>query len=171
MTNIDLSPARVLQMQKDQFKHDRRNHCDIQSLHKGERLKHYGLHFCKYAGRMARGNDEPKPFARTIVDATLVCLSAANTLSLHLDRVPLAKSEQATQLDPLIVFTDAAGRFGDACEKFDHLEDFVSQARVANSDIFSWLRSVIELHYIDIHEEIQIRRTELAQRAFYAQDY
>jgi hypothetical protein len=50
----------ILELQREQFRHDRRNHFDILSLHKNDRLKHYGLHYCKYVGRLARGVDEPK---------------------------------------------------------------------------------------------------------------
>lgn len=70
----------LLRLQREQYAHDKRNHSDILTLSKNDRLKHYGLHFAKYVGRLARGNDEPKSIERTIVDTCLVCLSAANTL-------------------------------------------------------------------------------------------
>ena len=49
-----LSPEELGSLQQEQHAHDMRNHFDIMSLHKTERLKHYGLHFAKYVGRLAR---------------------------------------------------------------------------------------------------------------------
>jgi hypothetical protein len=37
----------LLQMQREQFRHDERNHKDILCLPKPDRLKHYGLHYAK----------------------------------------------------------------------------------------------------------------------------
>jgi len=74
------SDADMLRLQQDQHRHDQRNHTDILHLSKSDRLKHYGLHFAKYVGRLARGSAEPIPYERTLVDTVLVSLSAANTL-------------------------------------------------------------------------------------------
>jgi hypothetical protein len=70
-----ISPSEVASLQSAQYSHDMRNHFDILSLPKTDRLKHYGLHFAKYVGRLARGADEPKSVERTLVDAILVSLS------------------------------------------------------------------------------------------------
>ena len=43
----------LLRLQREQYRHDQRNHSDIACLAKSERLKHYGLHFAKYVGRLA----------------------------------------------------------------------------------------------------------------------
>lgn len=164
------SAADTLAMQQAQYRHDKLNHCDIANLHKGERLKHYGLHFCKYVGRLARGRSETKPIERTVVDTTLVCLSAANTLSQRLANPSHSRAYFSSDAESILFFADAAGRFADACEKFDHLEDCVAQARVANSDIFDWLGNFAESRQIDILEGIKLRREELRVRAFYASE-
>ena len=78
-----------LQMQRDQHRHDMRNHSDIVCLNKADRLKHYGLHFAKYVGRLARGERESKPIDRTVIDTLLVCLSAANALHQNLSEIEL----------------------------------------------------------------------------------
>lgn len=164
------SAADMLGMQRSQYAHDKLNHCDIANLHKGDRLKHYGLHFCKYIGRLARGHHEQKPVERTVVDAMLVCLSAANTLSQKLSEYSYVDSESCVNAESIMPFADAAGRFADACEKFDHLEDCVAIARAANADIFKWLISYAALHQINISEGIDRRRSELRARAFYASE-
>src|ERR1700748_777589 len=81
-----ISSADLARLQSEQHKHDLRNHFDIISLHKTDRLKHYGLHFAKYVGRLARESAEAKPIERTLVDAFLVSLSAANTLHQDLSK-------------------------------------------------------------------------------------
>ena len=81
-----ISPSEMASLQRTQYAHDMRNHFDILSLHKNDRLKHYGLHFAKYVGRLARGTEETKPVERTLVDAILVSLSAANTLHQDLSK-------------------------------------------------------------------------------------
>jgi hypothetical protein len=80
VTELPVSLGDLARLQCEQHSHDMRNHFDIISLHKTDRLKHYGLHFAKYVGRLAREAAEAKPVERTLVDALLVSLSAANTL-------------------------------------------------------------------------------------------
>ena len=50
------SAVELAQLQREQYVHDQRNHFDIICLPKPDRLKHYGLHFAKYVGRLARGD-------------------------------------------------------------------------------------------------------------------
>jgi len=134
-----LSPTDLGRLQREQHAHDMRNHFDIMSLHKAERLKHYGLHYAKYVGRLARESTETKPVERTLVDTLLIGLSTANTVHQDLSKEQFdATSHRSPQLDPLRTFADAAGRFADACEKIDHLEEFLPMAKVANHDIVKW---------------------------------
>jgi len=161
------SSLEIAEMQRSQYAHDMRNHFDILSLHKTDRLKHYGLHFAKYVGRLARQSDDPKPIERTLVDAILVCLSAANTLHQDLSKENLWISSSKSQIDPLRTFADATGRFADACEKIDHLEDFFTIAREANRDVMTWLIRAAEERKLLLAEEIRERRKELAARHFF----
>jgi hypothetical protein len=165
-----LSPADLGRLQTEQHFHDLRNHFDILSRHKTDRLKHYGLHFAKYAGRLARESAETKPIERTLVDTLLVVLSAANTLHQDLKSENFESSTAKDQIDPLRSFTDAAGRFADACEKIDHLEEFVSLARTANHDILRWIIDMSDERQLDLKPAVQKRRRELAARQFYIQD-
>lgn len=166
-----LSGADLLRLQQEQHKHDSRNHADIHSLHKTERLKHCGLHFCKYVGRLARGTAEAKPLERTLTDTFLVCLSAANTLHQNLSQVALGGSPVIAANEPLNAFADAAGRFADACEKIDHLEDFTEIARRANLDVLSWTLHMADEHKLDLEGALlRHRRGELRGRAFYISD-
>lgn len=159
-------------MQREQFRHDERNHKDILCLPKPDRLKHYGLHYAKYVGRLARGSMEPKSNEQTLIDAILVSLSAANTLhqDLALSIDLEARAPAAAQIDPLRVFADAAGRFADACEKLDHLENSYTLARTANLDVVCWLLKTADERAIDVHGEIERRRDQLAKRQFYISD-
>jgi len=165
-----LSPNELPRLQREQFHHDKRNHSDIVCLPKPDRLKHYGLHFAKYVGRFARGSAEPKSEKQTLVDALLVSLSAANTLHQDLASVGVEAPPRADQIDPLRVFADAAGRFADACEKLDHLEDSFALARRANIDILHWLIATADEQQLDLVGALYERRKELAARQFYVTD-
>jgi hypothetical protein len=163
-----LSPNEFLRMQREQFRHDKCNHWDIICLPKPVRLKHYGLHFA--IGRLARGSAEPKPQKQTLVDAFLISLSAANTLHQDLASITIETTSRPDQIDSLWVFADAAGRFPDACEKLDHLEDSFSLARNANIDILHWLITTADELQFDIVDALCKRRKELAARQFYVTD-
>ncbi len=160
----------LLRLQREQYSHDRRNHSDILSLSKTDRLKHYGLHFAKYVGRLARGADEAKSVERTVVDTFLVCLSAANTLHQELGSAFLDSGSQAKKNDPVYVLADASGRFADACEKVDHMEEFIPIARQANADVVKWVMNIAAERKIELEPAIQARRKELAARQFYISD-
>lgn len=162
-----LSPSQVAELQRSQYAHDMRNHFDILSLHKTDRLKHYGLHFAKYVGRLARESNEVIPADRTVVDAVLVSLSAANTLHQDLSKDELRYSDSADQVDPLRQLADATGRFADACEKIDHMEEFVPIAKSSNKDIMIWLLREAADRNINLLHEIADRRQHLAARRFY----
>jgi len=162
-----ISPSEMASLQCAQYAHDMRNHFDILSLSKADRLKHYGLHFAKYVGRLARGPDEAKTVERTLVDATLVSLSAANTLHQDLSKENFVNKQNSTQLDPLRVLADASGRFADACEKIDHMEEFLPIAKRANLDIMAWLLCEADDKNLELISEVHKRRRELADRHFY----
>jgi hypothetical protein len=166
-----LSVTDLGRLQRDQHAHDMRNHFDIMSLHKTDRLKHYGLHFAKYVGRLARESAERKPVERTLVDTLLVGLSAANTLHQDLSNEQFdATTHRGSQLDPLRTFADAAGRFADACEKIDHLEEFLPIAKLANRDVVNWVMCAADERSFDFASAIRSRRKELALRHFYIED-
>lgn len=152
-------------MQCEQHSHDMRNHFDILARHKNDRLKHYGLHYAKYVGRLARGKAESKPVDRTIVDTLLVALSAANTLHQDIRKANIPADFAVGDLFP--AFADAAGRFADACEKIDHMEEFLQIAKSANVDILGWILASARHHDIDLVDAVSVRRKELSERAFY----
>jgi hypothetical protein len=163
--------ADLLRFQREQHAHDKRNHSDILNLCKNDRLKHYGLHFAKYVGRLARGTDETKSVERTIVDTCLVSLSAANTLHQKLDEIhPCVHDDERPQIDSIYVLADAAGRFADACEKIDHMEEFVQIARQANEDVMNWVLRAASERRINLEQVLRERRRELAERQFYIVD-
>ncbi|MDX6614322.1 MAG: hypothetical protein QOD75_3508 [Blastocatellia bacterium] len=165
-----ISSSDLARLQSEQHKHDLRNHFDIISLHKTDRLKHYGLHFAKYVGRLARESAETKSVERTLVDTLLVSLSAANTLHQDLGKENIVVSGLSDQIDPWRSFADASGRFADACEKIDHMEEFVPMARKANVDIISWLVKTADQRDFDLVSAVHVRRGELSARQFYIQD-
>ena len=151
--------------QRNQCEHDMHNHFDVLSLRKKERLKHYAMHFAKYAGRLARGSREEKSVERTFVDTLLICLSAANTLQQRL-------SYSANRMsDPILIrFTDAAGRFNDATEKSDHVEPFLEIAMESNQDILDTILDFAVNESIDVMRILQSRRSEIRERQFFIRE-
>jgi hypothetical protein len=164
-----LSSVELARLQREQHTHDLRNHFDIISRSKSDRLKHYGLHFAKYVGRLARESAEPKPVDQTLTDAFLVGLSAANTLHQDLSRESF-KEPGNSQIDPLRVIADAAGRFADACEKIDHYEEGRFIALSANHDLLQWTMTTADQRKFDLQAAVGHRRKELAARQFYIED-
>ncbi|MEE4211888.1 MAG: hypothetical protein V2I43_21790 [Parvularcula sp.] len=154
--------------QQDQHEHDLRNHFDILSLSRLDRLKHYGLHFAKYAGRFARGSAEVKSRTETLVDAFLVALSAANALNQVLPEFDSIQGDQEAPSD--LVFTDQAGRFADACEKIDHLEEFRTIALDANVALVDWIMCTATVAGLDLDGLVEERRQQLARRPVYASE-
>lgn len=157
-----LSSEDLARLQCEQRGHDLKNHFEIFALHKTDRLKHYGLHFAKYVGRLARGKAEPKPVENTLVDAFLVSLSSANALNLDLSKASYAGPN--VDLDSLTTFADASGRFADGCEKIDHLEEFLPLVLRANVDIVNYLIHAAAMRRFDLKSAVEKRRQELALR-------
>lgn len=154
--------------QRAQHEHDLHNHFDILSLSRLDRLKHYGLHFAKYAGRFARGDSEVKTRKETLVDAFLVALSAANALNQALPDVRGGRS--IGDGPPDLAFTDHAGRFADACEKIDHLEEFRAIALAANAALSEWIICSAAAAGFDLDALVDERRRQLARRQVYGQE-
>jgi hypothetical protein len=67
-------------------------------------------------------------------------------------------------------FAEAAGRFADACEKIDHLEDFIPLAKSANYDVARWVVSAAANRQLMLESSIRTRRKELAERHFFVTD-
>lgn len=154
--------------QQVQYEHDLKNHFDILSLSRLDRLKHYGLHFAKYAGRFARGDAELKSRKETLVDAFLVALSAANALNQALPDQETGQPIASAPSD--LAFTDHAGRFADACEKIDHLEDFRAIALAANAALVDWIMRSAVVSGFDLDTLADERRRQLVRRQVYAQE-
>lgn len=161
-------PISMRARQRAQYEHDLHNHFDILSLSRLERLKHYGLHFAKYAGRLARGDAEVKSRKETLVDAFLVALSAANALNQALPDVDGGQPIVEALSD--LAFTDHAGRFADACEKIDHLEEFRAIALAANAALSEWIICSAAAAGFDLDALVDERRRQLARRHVYGQE-
>lgn len=152
----------TLNWQRDQYEHDMKYHFDILSLHRTDRLKHYALHFSKYAGRLARADAEVKSPVETFTDCLLVCFSTANALQQQLKNGPNNLSGTF-----LIRLTDAAGRVSDAAEKVDHLEPFIDIAKSGNQDVFATLMNFASVENLNVDLLISERRAALRSRQFF----
>lgn len=161
-----LDKSALMRFQVSQQDHDIANHFEIICLHKADRLKHYGLHFSKYVGRLARNRECDAELKRTLVDIFLISLSAANALNHRIYSAEFKNTFTRNSTD-IWEFADAVGKFADACEKIDHLESFRELAVEANVDIMHWvIRKSSETEF-DIESATIARRIFLAQRLAY----
>lgn len=87
-----------LPLQRRQMAHDERAHWDIYCLPQLDKLKHMALHFFKYVGRLATAKEDAQ-VSRTLVDALIICLSAANAINLSLEGTIAACSPTETLND------------------------------------------------------------------------
>jgi hypothetical protein len=99
-----------------------------------------------------------------------VSLSAANTMHQDLSKEHIEPDNTVEDDSEILRFADAAGRFADACEKIDHLEEFLPQARIANIDIAKWIIRQAAFRQLDLISSVGDRRKELAERHFYISD-
>lgn len=161
----------VLHWQQRQYKHDKSNHFDIVALHKIDRLKHYALHFAKYAGRLAAGeNGSGKRLHETAVDSLLVSLSSANALPQRLVGVDQNKIADLTSVVGSYVM--AMGSYCDCVEKIDHAEFDGIRSRLleANQTLFEIAVNTLWFCEKDPETAISARRAVLTERAFYAKE-
>jgi hypothetical protein len=152
-----LDKNEIKRQQSLQHAHDMYAHVDILGLHRISRIQHYGLHFAKYVGRIARGNAETKTLDETLVDIALVALSAANSLNMEL----YARNSALSDFENL---ASSTGKFCDGAEKFDHMEDCHESIRDALVEIFSWVVQRAKSEGIGLESAIPSRREFLRQR-------
>jgi len=155
----------LFEQQRKQFEHDESHHTDVFCLSRADRLKHYGLHFAKYCGRLSRDNSA-EVLRKTLADWQLVSLSASLALSDNLSSGSISFPEFSKD-DFLVRAIDASGRFCDACEKIDHAEPFLEAAKSSNREILHLLSSMAEQNSLSLEELVTDRRKQLRQRAFY----
>lgn len=139
-----MNAAKALRnLQARQREHDIRAHQDIYYLSYPDRMKHLSFHVAKYAGRLAVRNISDAEFARTLVDAFIISLSAADVLRIDfsdalnnkvkIDQCPslvdfgLALRDQDHKAEGLSDWyfrkiAYIAGRMAKACESLDHME-------------------------------------------------
>tara|TARA_R110002049_G_scaffold265590_1_gene441725 strand:+ start:7565 stop:8053 length:489 start_codon:yes stop_codon:yes gene_type:complete len=155
----------LFEQQRNQFRHDELHHQDVFCLSRNDRLKHFGLHFAKYCGRLAR-NFSDEVFLKTLSDWQLVALSASIALSddLSMGSIDFPGLEEN---EFLMRAVNASGQFCDACEKIDHAEPFLESAKASNREILFLLSSIANRKAISLDDLITDRREQLRQRAFY----
>ena len=133
----------LLDLQRRQHEHDLRVHQDVFYLPYPDRIRHLTFHLAKYAGRLAREPVTAAEVSRTIVDAFIVALSAADVLKIncatamakwadpgaHRTLIELGRALSVGDNAPGNVperyfraLADIAGRMAKACESLDHME-------------------------------------------------
>lgn len=122
-----MAESELAQLQDRQWEHDRDYHHDVHCLSKLDRLNHYVHHYSKYVGRLAHeydGERQREVLTKTIADASIVTLAAANTLDLDLQ-------------------TDLEETFGDSYETIEEWTEVVdnTDSDLDVADTREWLLS------------------------------
>jgi NTP pyrophosphatase (non-canonical NTP hydrolase) len=136
------------ELQKYQLQHDKDHHRDIFTLPYLDRMDHYVLHFSKYVGRLSPGYETSlerrENIEKTLADAFIVVLAAANTLNLDLQEqletrygqnvgqvcewtnALSSESESMSEEDVqdwlFMRLATPAGHMSNVMESFDHME-------------------------------------------------
>lgn len=139
-----MNAAKALRnLQVRQREHDIRAHQDVYYLPYPNRIKHLTFHVAKYSGRLAQKSISDVEFARTLVDAFIIALSAADVLRIDLSEAlnnqvkvdqhsnlidfGLAHRDKNSKADGLQDWyfrriASVAGYMAKACESLDHME-------------------------------------------------
>lgn len=132
------------QLLTEQRQHDEQAHRDVYFLDSRSRMSHLVHHFSKYAGRLSGETTSSEVLTRTIVDAFIVALSAAELLRIDvgaelttdINPEPSTIHELAVILAPASLdqigvgewlfrqLASNAGLCAKAMESLDHLERF-----------------------------------------------
>lgn len=143
---------RLLELQWQQMNHDELYHREIARLTVGDRMKHMALHLAKYLGQMLEAEEADGCDDQQLVDAYIICLSAANTVNLdlgkffsglgagvsslaELGRHLIDKSEMHGANGGTFTrdFGIRVGRLAKACESLDHVEAFAFREKMHES--------------------------------------
>lgn len=174
----------LLQLQRDQLRHDEAYHEDILVLDTARRAKHMALHQAKYSARFiaAEEDGDADLFLATLTDAFVIALATANTFAQNLSRsLPkgIKDSEGLTALGQHLAsketrsasfvrqFSGLTGEMAKACESLDHLEDFPFRKTLvrANSDMLQLLVSEAASRQMDLAEAYASRIADVERRS------
>lgn len=177
---------RLLELQWRQLNHDELYHREITRLTVGDRMKHMALHLAKYLGHIVEADAEgaAEPATQHLVDAYIICLSAANTVNLNLGgAIPDACAEAMTvsELGQQLISTvpprhntvDFAGalaigigQLAKACESLDHVEAFAFRERMqaAVRMVFEVIVAEAARRGVDLETATQSRQDSVRAR-------
>jgi len=168
----------LARLQHDQREHDLRAHKDIVYLPYPSRIRHLTFHVAKYSGRLA-ANPSPADMGKTIVDAFIICLSAAEVLNISFSREfgsltavygyrdlgALGRALNPGAADPGNVaewyFRQLAlvgGRMAKACESLDHMEPIPYREMLSSAIIELARASLVTAGRLGIDLEVSVRQ-------------
>ncbi|WP_158531392.1 hypothetical protein [Hyphomonas sp. GM-8P] len=158
----------ILQLQREQNRHDAGYHPDILFLDTASRMKHMALHHAKYTARFlgAEEDGDDVLFERTFTDAAIISVATANIFAQDLRHGFQGRAEKSSTLMELgqVVahtpktdlrfvrrYSEQAGAMAKACESFDHVEDFPFRKALlaANENMFGLLVETAAVRKLD----------------------
>lgn len=148
-----MAESELAQLQDRQWEHDRDYHQDIHCLSKLDRLNHYVHHYSKYVGRLAHEHDEERQRAvltKTIADASIVTLAAANALDLDL-QTELEETFGVSH-DTIEEWTDVVDNVDSDLDVDDTREWLFSRLAIPTGNMADGLESLDHLEPVTISE-------------------
>lgn len=181
------------ELQEYQLQHDKDHHRDIFTLPYLDRMDHYVLHFSKYVGRLSPGYDSPlgrrANIEKTLADAFIVVLAAANTLNLDLhEELASAYGLDVNEVDEWTHELSAeydhvtdkevqdwlfkhlatpAGHMSNVMESFDHMERGLDFKELDNGvvEIAGVLLTAAGLLEVQLSEITRVRWNEIEEES------
>jgi len=184
----------LIELQKDQKKHDEKYHKEVCALTVHQRINHMALHFAKYTGQLAQISTSSPPInqemlQRTVVDTFVISMICANMFNLNLsnhiqeiadkhivnlrdlgmhlgESTKIKKSGFGWYMVSLAV---ANGNIAKACEKLDHLEAYPYKEEILKNVIEivkSTMMAAAQLNF-DLDTATRQRWEEVAKRSIF----
>jgi hypothetical protein len=174
----------LLQLQREQLRHDEAYHEEILVLDTARRTKHMALHQAKYTARFVAAEEDGDAdlFRATLTDAFIISLATANIFAQNLsetlpegieDKGGLAAlgvtlAERIAQTVSFVrQFSALTGEMAKACESLDHLEAFPFRQSLvrANTDMSQLLICEASSRQIDLAAAYEARISDVEQRS------
>ncbi|PZP40575.1 MAG: hypothetical protein DI585_00465 [Pseudomonas fluorescens] len=159
---IRVNTELLIYWQKEQNVHDAGYHKDVANRMTFGRLAHDSFHFGKYIGRFCKEGTAPSDTARkTVTDAALIALGAANALNINLAD-EIGKTIPALTQDSVITVLGAAnGDLNNYLDKYEHMEKDLPDVHLAVVAIVRWVLAAAHLYDVNLSKAMEERRGQI----------
>lgn len=161
---MNITKAKLDELQKIQFLHDSDFHSDIIVLGINRRMAHITLHLAKYLKDFLPGVPSEN-FKKSIVDTIIMITSAANLLGLRLNDGTLCQTLNNNFFENYVYLLSKLAK---ATESADHQEDYPirNEWNKRIIEIFHLVLKEMEKQNINVFESVGERLKEIERKSF-----